>query len=312
MSAQEKRSGCVIIFTYSHPIGTYHQQVGSTFRHHILLDASKKNQTFIASGEIKNHVAAGYAVIIFTSITGTDVIKGLKKALEPVHNVTWWIHCGDVSDDLTTIDLIQGKSFVSKWHKTLSTLPNKVVPPSLAEDFLPPIINFKFLRFEPPPFEVLIAQIISTPVPPITKVSIVIMPSDTTCAWHGVNFYTYLGYEVHYVDGNCPEFSKKFWAKLAAYISVLSLFGKDYIIVCKPSHFGSYWEMRRSYENLHTPLGGGGFLVIDPNIKADDVDPRNILQNLYWLAEMNGSGAPNFTSASNLGVRKQSKMQEVD
>ncbi len=246
-------------------------------------------------------------------MTRIDVIKDLDRALAPVRCISWWIHYGDLAEDLTTINPNLGKSFVSKWHKTLRTLPNKVVPPSLAEDSLAPITDFEFLRFEPPPFEVLLQGIVSTPVPPISQVSIVIMPSDTTSDWRGVNFYRYLHYEVHYVDGTSPEFSKKFWAKLDAYISVLPLFGKDFIIVCsKPSHFGSYWDMRRSYERLHTPLGGGGFLVIDPTIKADDVEARNILRHLYLRAKMNGCGAPNFTSASNLGVRKQSNMQEVD
>jgi hypothetical protein len=310
--------GGVIVVTYSCRFGNYHKAIEAAFHNSVTIDASKNNiHKLIASGKIKSHVAAGTTVIIVASITGNDVIKDLEKALAPVLCVSRWVHCG-VAEDLASINLGQGRSIVSKWHALLKTFPHKVVPPSLAGDSLPPITDFEFLRFEPEPFEDLLQQIVSTPVPPITKVSVVIVPVPPDSdwpgkSWVGLTYYASLGFNVLYLDGNDPKFVTKFWAKLNDCISVLPLFGKDYIIVCsKPSHFGSYWEMKRSYDNLRTPLGRGVFLVTNPYDK-DSCAILSIMRKLNLLMHLNDCGAPNFSGASShSSAPSHSNMQEVD
>jgi hypothetical protein len=154
-------------------------------------------------------------------------------------------------------------------------------------------------------------------------VSVVIVPvlpdSDWPGeSWDGLRYYSWLGFQVFYLNGNGPEFGTKFWAKLNAYISKLPLFGKDYIVVCsKPSHFGSYWEMKRSYDNLRTPLGRGVFLETKPYDKnVCCILP--ILDQLNWLMILNDTGPPNFSCAPTFSSAQShtsaphSNMQEVD
>jgi hypothetical protein len=323
-----RSNGWVFVVTYSASIGTNHFDIAAAFPHSVIRKASDVDiRKFVASGEFKKHVAAKKTVIIVASLTGNDVIKGLQEALRPVRCVSWWIHYG-LAEALTTINSGQGNSFASKWHKLLKTLQHKVVPPILAEYWLPRINDFDILRFEPEPFDVLLQRIVSTPVPPQTNVSIVILDflqSSVRFSNPLVNIdlmmqlFVRTDCKVIYWEGS-PEFVKKFWAQLNQYISQeLPLFGKTYIIVCrKPSHFDSYWEMRRSYKRLDTPLGKGGFLITSP-YNNDDSDTKklqffkNLARNLDVLCMLNDTSAPNLSSEPNLSsAPTHSNMEEVD
>jgi hypothetical protein len=328
-----QRNGRVFVVTYSGPrIGNYHLDIAAAFSHSVILKASNVDiRKFIASNNIQKLVGAGKTVIFVTSITDNGVIKGLKKAFEQVRCVSWWIHCG-LTEELASINLGQGRSIVPKWHKLLNDFPNKFVSPSLAGDSLPEITHFEFLLYKPPPFEVLFQQIVSTPVPPLTKVSAVFLevvlgsvtpnnPLDKVLKYLALITYS----NVIHLNWN-DESEENLLRRLHDVMSDLPIFGKPCIIVCSNQHpLSSFTKMKKLCLDLifKTPFEGGVFLETLPYDNGARANTRiqffrELALRHTVLCMLNGdsapklSSAPSNTSAPNLSSAPHSNMQEVD